>query len=124
MFSVYQDTRGNHTVKKELLPCLILISMGLIDWLTTVVGITYFGATEINPLFASMTKTNLLAFSGIKLSATLLIGFLFYKAYAIEKTPKIISQLEKRFSQSGYLLSLMTLTVVVTNNFIAVVGVI
>ena len=98
--------------------------MGFIDWLTTVVGITYFGATEINPLFASITKTNLLAFSGIKLSATMLIGFLFYKAYAIEKTPRVTSQFEKRFLQSGFLLSLMTLTVVVTNNVIAVVGVV
>jgi len=98
--------------------------VGFIDWLTTVVGILYFGAAEINPLFAAMTKTNLLAFSVIKLSTTVLIGFLFYKAYASEKTPKIASQLEKRFLKSGFLLSLMTLTVVVTNNVIAVVGVI
>jgi len=54
----------------------------------------------------------------------MLIGFLFYKAYAIEKTPMVTSQFEKRFLQSGFLLSLMTLTVVVTNNVIAVVGVI
>ena len=96
--------------------------MGFIDWLTTVVGILYFGAAEINPLFAGMTKTNLLAFSGIKLTTTVLIGFLFYKAYAIKKTPKVISQFEKRFLKSGYLLALMTLSVVVTNNVMAVTG--
>jgi hypothetical protein len=98
--------------------------MGIIDWLTTIVGVLYFGATEINPLFAGLTQTNLLAFSGIKLSITLLVGFLFYKAYAIEKTPRENSRLEKRFLQSGYLLSLTALTVVVANNIIAVVGVI
>jgi hypothetical protein len=119
MFSVYYETRGKNMFTKEQLPCLILILMGLIDWLTTIVGITYFGAVEINPLFAGITKTNLLTFSVIKLSVTLLIGFMFYKAYLIEKTPRVDSQLEKRLLQSGYALSLTMLTVVVTNNFIA-----
>jgi hypothetical protein len=104
------------------LPPLILISMGLADWLTTVLGITCFGAIEINPLFAGLTQTNLAAFSAIKLTTILLIGFLFYKASKIEETSKT-SLLGKRFLQSGYFLSLTALTVVVTNNIIAVVAV-
>ena len=98
--------------------------MGFLDWLTTVLGVLYFGAVEINPLFAGITKASILAFSGIKLSTAVLIGFLFYKGYAIEKTPGLNSHLGKRFLESGYFVSLMALTVVVTNNVIAVVSVI
>jgi hypothetical protein len=93
--------------------------MGIADWLTTIVGITNFGATETNPLLSTLTQSNLLAFSIIKLSATLLIGAIFYKASQIQ-TPAANYQLGKRFLQSGYFLSLTMLTVVVTNNVIAV----
>ena len=96
--------------------------MGIADWLTTIVGITNFGATETTPLLSPLTQSNLLAFSIIKLSATLLIGAIFYKAAQI-KTPTANHQLGKRFLQSGYFLSLTMLTVVVTNNVIAVVRV-
>ena len=97
--------------------------MGFLYWLTTVLGILYFGAVESNPLFAGIIDSNILVYSGIKLSTALLIGFLFYKGYAIEKTPGINSHLGKRFIESGYFLSLMALTAVVTNNIIAVIRV-
>ncbi|MCW4047814.1 MAG: DUF5658 family protein [Candidatus Bathyarchaeota archaeon] len=109
--------------KTKQLLCLILVSMGLADLLTTLVGTTYFGAVEINPLFAGLTQTNPVAFSAVKLAAVLLIGCLFYKAYQIEETQKASFQLEKRFLQSGYFLSLTALTVVVTNNILAVAAV-
>jgi aconitase B len=107
----------------KLLPCIILISLGLADLFTTLIGVTYFGAVEINPLFAGLTQTNLPAFTAIKLATVLLIGYLFYRAYQIEETSKAGFQLEKRFLQSGYFISLTALTAVVTNNIIAVVGV-
>jgi hypothetical protein len=97
--------------------------MGFLDWLTTVLGVLYFGAVEINPLFAGIIDSNILVFSGIKLAAAVLIGFLFYKGYAIEKTPGSNSHLGKLFIESGYFASLMALTAVVTNNIIAVVRV-
>jgi hypothetical protein len=97
--------------------------MGFLDWLTTVLGVLYFGAMEINPLFAGIIDSNILIFSGIKLAATVLIGFLFYKGYTIEKTPGINSHLGTLFLSSGYFASLMALTVVVANNIIAVVRV-
>ncbi|HUT17488.1 MAG TPA: DUF5658 family protein [Acidobacteriota bacterium] len=93
--------------------------MGFLDWLTTILGILYFGAVEINPLFAGIIDSNIMAYSGIKLSTAILIGFLFYKGYAIEKTPGINSHLGKLFLGSGYFASLMALTVVVANNIIA-----
>ena len=108
------------TARNELFPCMILISLGLADWLTTIIGITNFGATETNPLLSTLTQSNLLGFSIMKISAALLIGGLFYKASQIEtSTPNF--QLGKRFLKSGYFLSLTLLTVVVINNIVMVV---
>ena len=97
--------------------------MGFLDWLTTVLGVLYFGAVEINPLFAGIIHSNIMAYSGIKLATAVLIGFLFYKGYAIGKTLRINSHLGKLILESGYFASLMALTVVVANNIIAVVRV-
>jgi hypothetical protein len=99
----------------------MLVLMGFLDWLTTILGLVYFGAVEVNPLFAGLTETNILAFSGVKLSVAVLVGLMFYKAYMIEGTPRINLGLEKRFIDSGCFVSLMALTAVVTNNILAVV---
>jgi hypothetical protein len=107
-------------VKKELVFCLSLILMGFLDWLTTIIGILYFGAVEINPLFAGMTKASILAYSGIKLSVVVLTGFLFYEADKFEKMLRGNSHFGKRFLELGYLVSFMTLTFVVTSNIITV----
>jgi membrane protein DedA with SNARE-associated domain len=96
--------------------------MGFVDWLTTVLGVAYLGAVEINPLFAGMVNSNILVFSCIKLSAAILSGFLFYKGYAIEKTSRINSHLGKLCVGSGYFASLTTLTVVAANNIATVVS--
>jgi hypothetical protein len=53
--------------------------MGLMDWLTTTIGIFYFGAVESNPFIAGVAGTSLPAFTVIKLSATLFAGLLFYQ---------------------------------------------
>ncbi len=94
--------------------------LGFIDWMTTVLGVLYFGAVEINPIFAGIVHSNILAFSGIKLSSTVLIGFLFYQGGKIEKMPRINSFIGKRFLMSGYIASLLTFSVVVVNNIMAV----
>jgi len=95
--------------------------MGFLDWLTTLLGVLYFGAVEVNPLFAGIINSNILVFSGIKLSTAVLIGFLFYKGYAIGRMPGINAHLGKLFLYSGYFASLVALTVVVANNIIAVI---
>ena len=64
-------------------PCLSFVLMGSMDWLTTIIGIVYFGAVEGNPFLAEITRTSLPAFTVIKLSTTIIVGLLFYKA---EKT--------------------------------------
>lgn len=107
-------------LKKELLLCLFLIVMGILDWLTTLLGLLYFGTVEINPLLTGVVNSNILVFSGIKLATTVFIGFLFYKGFTSKKTLGINSNIGKRFLESGYCISLMVLTFVVTNNVIAV----
>jgi len=69
-----------HMLRIRVVPSLSLILIGSMDWLTTIIGIAYFGAVEGNPFLANITQTSLLAFTVIKLSTTVMIGLLFYKA--------------------------------------------
>ena len=98
----------------------MLVFCGLIDCITTVVGIVWFGATEGNPLFAAVTETNLFAFSGIKVVAVVFIGVLFYKAGSAGKIEGSGFQVGSRFLQVAYSLSLLTMLTVVTNNVLVV----
>jgi hypothetical protein len=104
-------------VKKALFFCTTIILIGTLDWLTTVVGIVFFGATENNPLLANFTQTNMLLFSAIKLTAITITGILFYKAETKAKLSNEISPSLKKFVNSGYLISLFALSAVVLNNF-------
>ncbi len=61
-------------------PSLSLILMGSMDWLTTIIGIMYFGAVEGNPFLADITQTSLPVFTVIKLCTTVMVALLFYKA--------------------------------------------
>jgi hypothetical protein len=56
-----------------------LILAGSMDWLTTVVGLNYFGAAEANP-FISGIATNAVLFTAVKLLTTLVVGLIFYQA--------------------------------------------
>ena len=58
----------------------LLILMGSMDWLTTIIGIVYFGAVEGNPFLSEIARTNLPAYTAIKLSTAVFVGFLFYQA--------------------------------------------
>ena len=102
--------------------------MGSMDWLTTAVGILYFGAVECNPLFASMTQTNFSGFTAIKLSTTIFVGFLFYEA---EKTcERVQDRSSKSFAcvryvlKGAYLASAIFLFIAVMNNILAMAKII
>ena len=107
-------------MKRWTLLCLLLVFCGLIDCITTVVGIVWFGAAEGNPLFAAVTETNLFAFGGIKLVAAVFVGVLFYKAGSIGKIEGSNFQIGNRFLQMAYSLSLLTMLIVVANNVMVV----
>ena len=93
---------------------------GLLDCVTTVVGITVFGAKENNPLLASITETNLLAFSGIKLVAVIFTGVLFYNAGGLVKPGGSRLHIGRCFFQLTYSLSVIALAAAATNNIIVV----
>jgi hypothetical protein len=110
-------------VKKEVLLCMTLILIHTLDWLTTTVGIVFFGAPETNALLANLTQSNMLLFSAVKLSAITLGGLVFHKAETKSKLNSQISPFAKKFLNSGYAIFLFTLTTIVLNNFAAIVKV-
>jgi hypothetical protein len=97
-----------------------LILIGFLDLATTVVGVVFFGAAEVNPLFSGLTQTNMLIFIGIKSSTILLIGVLFYKGASVAEMSFGSSSLGMRFLEVGYLASLTLLTLIVTNNILTI----
>jgi hypothetical protein len=103
-------------VSRKLLSCSALVMLGVADWLTTIVGITFFGAKEANPLLASMTTTSLLLFSFAKLSAVSITGFAFFKAMGMSSGMGQVGGLTARFVYSGYVVALFTLAALVVNN--------
>jgi hypothetical protein len=94
------------------------------DWLTTIIGIVYFGAVEGNPFLADITRTSLPVFTAIKLSTTIMVGLLFYKA---EKTLQNTSDKSTRsfkcariILRSAYVIATAFLLVAVLNNLTVV----
>ena len=53
--------------------------MGILDCFTTVIGVTFLGAIELNPLMDVLIKSNWLFFVALKLSVTVLVCFLFFQ---------------------------------------------
>jgi hypothetical protein len=98
--------------------------MGYLDWLTTIIGIVYFGAAELNPLFADITRTNLVAFTAIKLTTTIFLGFLCYLG------ERMLRRLKDRNSKSflccriiltgGYVVAATFLLITILNNLFVV----
>jgi hypothetical protein len=123
MFRESQLEHLTGMVKKEILFCTTIIFIGTLDWLTTIVGVAFFGATETNFLLAGLTRSNMLLFSAVKLSAITLTGLVFYKAETKAKLTSQISPMAKKFLTSGYAICLLTLTLVVANNFSEIVNV-
>jgi hypothetical protein len=123
MFRETRQEQLTSVVKKEILFCTTIILIGTLDWLTTLVGVVFFGATETNFLLAGLTQSNLLLFSAVKLCSITLTGLIFYKAETKAKLTSQISPLAKKFLTSGYAICLLILSLVVANNFSAIINV-
>ena len=109
-------------LKKEIIPSLLLIVMGAIDCLTTVIGVLYSGAKELNPFMAGIVSTNIGAFLVIKIAATMLIACTYILANRILlKNPNKAS---KSFMYSSKVLKvayfgiLVFMIIVVANNML------
>lgn len=106
-------------------PSLLLIIMGSMDCLTTVVGILYFGAVELNPFLAGIVNASLSAFIALKLTTTVFIILIFRQA------EKMLMQTTNRTSRAftwtrsllrvAYVGVLLFLAIVVANNVIVLV---
>jgi hypothetical protein len=98
--------------------------MGYMDWLTTIIAIVYFGAVEVNPFFADITRTNLVAFTAIKLTTTIFVGLLYYlgeKMLLRLKDKKSKSFLCARITlRGGYVVMTAILLSAVLNNLIVI----
>jgi hypothetical protein len=105
-------------------PCLSFILMGSMDWLTTIIGIVYFGAVEGNPFLAEIARTSLPAFTAIKLSTTIIVGLLFYKAEkTLLRTPDKNSRsfrCTRIILRGAYIAATVFLLIAVLNNLIVV----
>ncbi len=104
----------------EVVPSFMLILMGLIDCATTVVGVMYFGAAELNPFLVGIVSTNILAFLTLKVSATFCIGGTYVVANrllnkAADKTTKTFKY-SSIFMKVTYAGLIIFLVIVVVNN--------
>jgi len=98
--------------------------MGYLDWLTTIIGIAYFGAVEGNPVMALLTRTNLVAFTAVKLTTATFAGLLAYQG------ERMLQRLEDKTSKSflrariilkaGYIIAATILLVTILNNLVVV----
>ncbi len=108
--------------KTEVMLSFFLILMGTIDCLTTVVGVLYSGATELNPFMAGIVSTNIGAFLVVKIAATLLIALTYILA---NKTlTKAQNKSSRSFKYSSKLLKfayvgiVLFMVIVVANNLL------
>jgi len=109
-----------YTLKAEIIPSFLIILLGSIDAITTVIGVLYFGAAELNPLMNGIVNTSILAFLALKITATFLIGFTYIIAKrtlnkTIDKESRTF-RYSNRLMKVAYLGLIVFLVIVVANN--------
>ena len=109
-----------YTLKAEVFPSFLIILLGSIDCITTVIGVTYFGAAELNPFMTGIVSTNIIAFLALKISATFLIGFTYILAKktlnkSVDKNTKTFKY-SNRFMKVAYAGLTIFLIITVINN--------
>lgn len=109
-----------YALKSDVFPSFMLILMGSIDCLTTVIGVLYFGAAELNPLMTGIVSTNIAAFLALKISSTFLIGLTYILAK--RSLNRTLNKESKSFKYSNNLLKvvyaglMIFLFIVIVNN--------
>jgi len=99
--------------------------MGTIDCATTILGVVYSGAKELNPLMAGVISSNVGAFLAVKIGATVTIALTYILArYVLMHMPDKSS---KAFTYSfkiltvGYAGIIALLTLAVANNLLILI---
>jgi hypothetical protein len=126
--SVELEKVQENMLKVQALPGLVLVFMGSMDLLTTLVGTTYFGAVEANPLLSEIVSTNLAAFTALKLVSTVFVGLTFYQVGSIltktaNKTTKAYT-LTRHLFRAAYIGVAGFMIAVLANNFLVLTGLI
>ena len=67
-------------LRREDIPVLLIISMGLADCITTIIGVTFSGASEINPAMAGIVNSSVGTFAVVKVAATMFIALTYLVA--------------------------------------------
>jgi Domain of unknown function (DUF5658) len=112
--------------KSQIIPSVLLVIMGVIDCVTTVVGVLYHGNTELNPFMTRIVNTNIGAFLIVKLAATMIAAVSF--VIANKTLLKTQNKGTKTFIYSSRLIKiasvglLVFLAIVVTNNLLVLIG--
>jgi uncharacterized membrane protein len=109
-----------YNLKADVFPSLFIILLGSIDCVTTVIGVLYFGAAELNPFLTGIVNTSIVAFLVLKLTATFLIGITYILAKrTLNKTTDKESRIFKysnRIMNIAYAGLTVFLIIVVINN--------
>jgi hypothetical protein len=113
-------------MKVRTYPTLLLALMGSLDCVTTVIGILYYGAVELNPIMSGVVTTNIAAFVVLKLATTVSVCLIFIQAEKI--LLKTGNQASRTFTWTKRLLKLATAGVIaflcltVANNLIVLIN--
>ena len=115
-----KEKASMYNLKADVFPSLFIILLGSIDCVTTVIGVLYFGAAELNPFLTGIVSTSIVAFFVLKLTATFLIGFTYILAKRIlnKSTDKesLTFKYSNRIMNIAYAGLTVFLIVVVINN--------
>jgi hypothetical protein len=105
---------------------LLLALMGSMDCFTTVIGILYFGAVELNPFIAGVVSTNIPAFVVLKLITTVFVCLIFVQAEKIllktqDKTTRTFKW-TYRILKTAYIGVIAFMVIVVVNNLFVLIS--
>ena len=110
-----------YIIKSEVFPTAFLILLGTIDCVTTIIGVLYRGAVELNPFMTGIVSTNIAAFMVVKLFATFLIGFTYMIAkIVLNKTQDKETRTfrySRNFMKMAYAGLIVFFITIVVNNF-------
>ena len=113
-------------MRRNLIPSLLIVVLGTLDCITTVIGVGYSGAKELNPFMMSIVNSNITAFMFIKFFATIFVAstYLVSRHLLLQmpvKTTKSYSY-SLRILNFVYIGLIAFLTIVVVNNLIILLG--
>ena len=109
-------------IKNQMIPSFLIILMGALDCITTVIGVVYSGAKELNPFMAGIVDSNIGDFLVVKISATIIIAACYVVAnrslmLSPNKTTKSFKYSNKLL-KIGYIGIIGFLCITVANNLI------